>query len=320
MHLEERVRGCFQGLAIGDAIGKQTETLTRAGVRQWYPQGVAGFEGRPGEVIPRYAGKRYEWLIGETTDDTEQTIAVARALLREREVRRKAIGAELLQCRKSVHPGVSMWTFQQIGDPARVASEGDGCGAAMRVSPIGVILRSTRLDDIVRAAHACSLPTHGGALALDAAAAVAGAVSAALDGRPAEEVLGGAIAAAGQSSAIAHSIRRIHSDLAARGNLDVEEVARDYFPDRPQTIVPLAIGLALVTKSAEKTALNAANLGGDSDSVASIGGAIAGALYPETVNREWCDVVELVNGHGLRDLAAALAALRIMDSITCRNL
>jgi hypothetical protein len=64
---QERVIGCFKALAAGDAIGKQTEMLSMAEVRRWYPGGITGFHGRPGEVIPRYAGKRYEWRVGETT-------------------------------------------------------------------------------------------------------------------------------------------------------------------------------------------------------------------------------------------------------------
>ncbi len=90
----------------------------------------------------------------------------------------------------------------------------------------------------------------------------------------------------------------------------VDEVAQWSFPDQPQTIVPLAIGLALVTESAEETALFAANLGGDSDSVASIGGAIAGALRPETVNERWFEVVRAINGDSLLNVATLLAALR----------
>ena len=82
MEYEDRVIACFKGLAIGDAVGKQTETLSRADVQKWYPGGLTGFHGQPGDVIPRYAGKRYEWRIGETTDDTEQTLAVTRAVLR----------------------------------------------------------------------------------------------------------------------------------------------------------------------------------------------------------------------------------------------
>ena len=302
MEYEERVIACFKGLAIGDAVGKQTETLPHADVQKWYPGGITGFHGRPGDIIPRYAGKRYQWRIGETTDDTEQTIAVARALLREGHASpgalasHAAIGRELLRCKKSVHPGLSIWTFQQIGNPARIASEGDGCGAAMRVAPVGVSCSPDRLDDLIRGAHECAIPTHGGQLAICAAAAVACAVSAALDGRSPSEVLRAALQGSKEAEAlrpwkgaatITASIQKIHSDLIGRNRLVVDEVAQQYFPDRPQNIVPLAISLALITQSAEETALFAANLGGDSDSVASIGGAIAGALRPETVNQKW---------------------------------
>jgi len=311
-NLEERAIGCFTGLAVGDAIGKQTETLSLQAIRKWYPGGIAGFHGRPGDVIPRYAGKRYEWRIGETTDDTEQTIAVARALLKSGEVRHEEIGRELMQCRKSVHPDLSIWTLQQSGNPARVAPDGDGCGAAMRVAPVGVMYPLFRLEELVHGAYECSIPTHGGPLAIAAAAAVAGAVSAAMEGA---DVLATALAAAdaaGQGgSEISRSIREIHADLRAMKHLTPEIIAERWFPDRPQTKVPLAICLAAITGSAEETALLAANIGGDSDSVASIGGAIAGALRPETVNQEWFEVVNAVNGDDPVDLAGSLAARRI---------
>ena len=319
MRYVERVIGCFKGLATGDAIGKQTEMLARADVQKWYPRGITGFHGRPGDVIPRYAGKRYEWRIGETTDDTEQTMAVARAILREGSVSHEAIGRELLRCKKSVHPGVSMWTFLQIGDPSRVASEGDGCGAAMRTAPVGVIYPSSRLNDLIRGAYECAIPTHGGQLAICAAAAVAGAVSAALEGRPSAEVLTIALNASreaealrpsAEASTIARSLEGMYSDLARRNHLAVDEVAQQHLPNKPQNIVPLAISLALITRSAQETALFAANLGGDSDSVASIGGAIAGALCPETVNEKWFEAVSAINEDNLLDVAASLAAFR----------
>lgn len=49
---------------------------------------------------------KHQWMFGETTDDTERTIAVARAVLRDGEVRHISVGRELLTCKKSVHPGV----------------------------------------------------------------------------------------------------------------------------------------------------------------------------------------------------------------------
>jgi ADP-ribosylglycohydrolase len=319
MQFQERVIGCFKALATGDAIGKQTEMLSRADVQRWYPAGITGFHGEPGKVIPRYGGKRYEWRIGETTDDTEQTLAVTRALLREGRISHEAIGQELLQCKKSLHPGVSLWSFAQSGDPSRIASSGDGCGAAMRAAPVGVFYPSSRLDELVQGAYECAIPTHGGQMAVCAAAAVAAAVSAALEGRPSAEVLTVALRASkeaeslrpfGEAATIARSIAEIHSDLAGRQRLVVDELAHKYFPNKPQTIVPLAISLALVTQSARETALLAANIGGDTDSVASIGGAIAGALCPETVDEQWFEVVSAINKEEILYLATSLASLR----------
>jgi ADP-ribosylglycohydrolase len=265
-------------------------------------------------------GKRYQWRIGETTDDTEQTLGVARALLRKGKVNHEAIGKELLNCRKSLHPGVSLWALHESGDPARIASEGDGCGAAMRVVPVGVIYPSSRVDDLVRGAYECAIPTHGGQLAICAATAVACAVSAALEGRPAVEVLDAALEGSREAEdlrpskgtlTIAECLEGIHSDLAGRTQLLVDEIAFKYFPDRPHTIVPLAISLAVITQSAERTTLLAANLGGDSDSVASIGSAIAAALHPETVNEEWYEVVSSINEDDLIETAISLAGIRL---------
>src|SRR2546430_16251343 len=78
----DRIFGCLTGIATGDAIGKQTEMLSHEDVLHWYPQGIRGFEGTPGSVIPRYLGNaKHEWRGGETTGETEPTPAAARAIL-----------------------------------------------------------------------------------------------------------------------------------------------------------------------------------------------------------------------------------------------
>ena len=188
----------------------------------------------------------------------------------------------------------------------------------MRAAPVGVLYPSSRLPELIRGAYECAIPTHGGQMAVCAAAAVAGAVSAALDGCPVGEVLTIAIQASTGAeglrrcaeASIAVFIQEIYSDLAERKHLVVDEIASQYFPNKPQNIVPLAISLALVTQSAQQTALLAANIGGDSDSVASMGSAIAGALHPETVNEEWFEVVNMINDAELLNTAKSLAALR----------
>jgi ADP-ribosylglycohydrolase len=322
MTTADRIFACLQGIATGDAIGKQTELLSRDAVRRRYPHGVRGFEGAPGSTIPRYVGNRKrEWRIGETTDDTERTIAVARAIIGDDgAISHTSVGREMLRCTKCVHPGVkSLWEFQQAGDPARVATEHDGCGAAIRVAPVGIMYTSDRRDDIVNGAREVSIPTHGGSIAIAAAAATAAAVSSAIDGAGPRDIIAHAEQAAADAErrwpgraapAFATVVRQVHQELSDAPPLRPADVPARYFPNQPWTIVPLALGLATVLRSAEEAILLAANIGGDSDSVASIAGGILGAAYPDTINQAWYHVVEQVNGHDLAAIATRLERLR----------
>ena len=316
-----RVLACLHGIATGDAVGKQTENLSREDVVRWYPNGVHGFEGTLGTPIPRYRGnKKREWLFGETTDDTERTLAVANAVIRDGAVTHTSVGREMLKCRKCVHPGLkSLWEFHEKRDPARIAHRHDGCGAAIRVAPVGILYSPERLRDLVAAAREASISTHGGILAIAAAAATAAAVSAAVDGWSAGEIIDLAQRAAAMAerehtdpptTSLAETIAAIFRDLRQWRALHPAELAATYFPNNPWTIVPLALALATITDSAQVAILLATNTGGDSDSVASIAGGIAGARYPDSVHAEWSAAVRTVNGHDFVPVADALTALR----------
>jgi ADP-ribosylglycohydrolase len=317
-----RVLACLHGIATGDALGKQTENLSREDIQRWYPNGVNGLEGRPGTPIPRYRGNRkHEWLIGETTDDTERTLAVAHAIIRNPAITHTSVGRELLECRKCVHPGIkSLWEFHQSGDPARVAHGHDGCGAAVRVAPVGILYRPARLTDLVAAAREASISTHGGTLAVSGAAATAAAVSAAVEGLSAIEIIDLAMRAAAMAerehrdapptTSFAEALDGLFHELHEWPALHPAGLAASYFPNSPLTIVPLALALATITDSARVAILLATNTGGDSDSVASIAGGIAAARYPDSVDPEWSAAVQAVNGHDLASVAEALTSLR----------
>jgi ADP-ribosylglycohydrolase len=316
-----RVLACLHGIATGDAVGKQTENLSREDVQRWYPNGVNGFEGPPGTLIPRYRGnKKHEWLVGETTDDTERTLAVASAIIRDGAVMHTSVGRQLLKCRKCVHPGIkSLWEFHERGDPARVAQGHDGCGAAVRVAPVGILYRPERLPDLVAAAREASISTHGGTLALASAAATAAAVSAAVDGLPAVEIIDLARRAAAMAerehtdpptTSFTEALDGLFHELRQLRALHPDELAARYFPNNPLTIVPLALALATITDSAQVAILLATNTGGDSDSVASIAGGIAGARYPGSVHADWLAAVQTVNDHNMVFVAEALTSLR----------
>jgi ADP-ribosylglycohydrolase len=317
----QRIEGCLRGIAIGDAIGKQSEGLTADRVRYWYPHGIRGFEGPVGTVIPRYAGNtKHEWRVAETTDDTERTLAVAHALIEDGGISHTGVGRWLLRCTKCVHPGIrSLWEFHRAGDPARLATCHEGCGGAIRVAPVGMFLKPHRPDELVTAAYEASISTHAGPMALAAAAANAAAVSTAVEGGSADEIFADAERAAVIAETrwrdttrpgFADALRLVREDLLAAGNLTADDISRKWFPKQPLTIVPLAIALGTVTTSPDQAILLAANIGGDSDSVASIAGGILGARQPELVNDTWAVVVEQVNQLDLTSLAAELAPFR----------
>jgi len=231
-----------------------------------------------------------------------------------------SVGRAMLGCVKSVHPGVkSLWEFHQASDPTRLGAGHDGCGAAIRVAAVGAFYRSTSLYELVNGAREASISTHAGSLAIAAAAATAAAVSAAIDGASAAQVaeLAGRAATLSENRwpstsppAFATAVRKVHDDLESLPALRAEDVAMRCLPNGPLTIVPLALALATLMESAEDAILLAANVGGDSDSVASIAGGILGALYPTTVNLQWCEVVENVNRHDVAAVARGLAVLR----------
>jgi ADP-ribosylglycohydrolase len=109
---------------------------------------------------------------------------------------------------------------------------------------------------------------------------------------------------------LTNAIRAVHGSLGCLPTVQAAEVAARCFPNQPLTIVPLALALATTVSSAEDAILLAANIGGDSDSVASIAGGVLGAMYPNTVSQHWYEVVESVNKHDLVALAHELSRLR----------
>ena len=262
---------------------------------------------------------RTEWRIGETTDDTERTVAVARAIFQDGDVRHASVGREMLTCIKSVHPGVkSLWEFHQAGDSARVTDRHDGCGAAFEsrrldrvpLGPAGTDCRGGPRGLGFNPRRGAGDRGCGGYCGRRLRRRRRSVVVRHHRDRTTCSSLAERDRAASATAAFAAAVQTIHEDLHQRSEFRPAEVAARYFPNGPLTIVPLALASLNVMPSAEAGILLATNIGGDSDSVASIAGAILGARYPDTVNNEWYEVVERVNSHDLRSLAEALNGLR----------
>jgi ADP-ribosylglycohydrolase len=175
-------------------------------------------------------------------------------------------------------------------DPRSSGAYGDTNGAAMRVSVVGLI----HPGDVASAAHDAALqatPTHNTDVAMSGAAAVAGAVAMALaPGAQLDTILNAGIEAAeigrrlGPTYMGASIPRRIRLALEIAGRRDDPRARlQDIYDLVGSTLaisesVPAAFGvLAMAGGDPLQTAIYAAGLAGDADTVGAMACAIAGA-------------------------------------------
>jgi ADP-ribosylglycohydrolase len=186
------------------------------------------------------------------------------------------------------------------------------CGAAMYMAPVGIVNAGNPVGAYAEAADLAG--AHQSSYGREAAAVFAAAVAAAMaPGASVDDVLAACLDLArdGTRDAIAAVTGAAEAGTDWRAQLDVlreavrpfDTVGEDYpnpgpdarRPSRTRSIeeLPIALGLLKVTGGAVAgTILGATNYGRDSDSIATMGGAIAGALGGvEAVPEEWRETV-----------------------------
>lgn len=317
--------GSLFGLAYGDALGKPTEFLTVDQIQRRYgPGGPTELVGDPALV----------------TDDTQMTLAVGwalhdapiahpatlEALLRQRFIawsvspdNDRAPGRTCLEACAGLADGLIWQQATVLGSK--------GCGANMRVAPVGLV-PGYDLDTLAGVAQLQAGLTHGHPTALTASELTALAVRVLRDGVPVNEV-------PGLLQAHCHEQRMIYRQewlgtLWRRPGVDSEEefIARGWDEclaalDRlvAALAVPddggdpcLATGAGWVADEAMATALlcavrhadspvtalaRAATTSGDSDSIACLTGAFLGASCGMAVwPPNWADRIEYADQLG----------------------
>lgn len=231
-----------------------------------------------GAIIGDIVGSKYEFDNIKTkdfpfvsqgcafTDDTVMTVAVAQALLRCRAENRpfKPTLVQQMQAygRKYRYPQggyggrFGMWLQEEHPQPYNSF----GNGSAMRVSPCGLI--AVTLEEAVALARASAEVTHNHPEGIKGAEATAAAVFLAKAGKSKEEI-GGCICE-----------RYYHLSQT------LDEIRPTYrFNETCQETVPQAIIAFLESTSFEDAIRNAVSLGGDSDTLAAITGAVAWSYY-----------------------------------------
>lgn len=329
----DRATGALLGLAVGDALGMPTQELDRAEVRRLHGDLVAGFAPAPADH-PVAAGLP----AGTVTDDTEQALLLARLLVagggRVDPVgwaRALADWAATMAARGATDllgPSTrrALAAVAAGTPPEEAGRTGDTNGAAMRIAPVGVAVPigvpggTDRLADSVAAV---SRVTHGTDVALAGAVAIAAAVSTGVGGGDVDAALSAAVAAAPLGAARGH--RTAAPDLATL-LLAAVELGTRAGPAVVLDAVVAGIGTGVATTESVPAALavlaaipgdpwlacrTAASLGGDSDTIAALVGAVAGAChgtarFPAAARA----TVEGVNDLDLAGLAAGLLALR----------
>lgn len=325
-----RLRGALWGLACGDAFGMPASFLPRATMRRLWPAGLTELEPAPLET-PYHHG----YPAGRITDDTEQALALTRALTasgaaldpavvaRELDAWFTAVGGE-------TSPAVGPSTRRGLlalraGVPlAESGRTGTSNGAAMRIAPIGALhgLRGSSRGALVADVVAACLATHNTGPAISAAAAVAGAVSAAVAGAGWTEVLAAGRAAAEVGRAEGAWVYA--PDVPARIDLAIELAVNapsdGAAAERLATIVgtgepsaesvPAAFGIAARAEGDPQRAIVlAANTEGDTDTIGAMAGSICGAWAGEaTLPERWREQVAATNGLDVAAWAAELAA------------
>lgn len=290
----DRALAALTGLAIGDALGMPTQLMSR--------EQVAARFGAITTFLPAAADHPIAagMPAASITDDTEQALLTARLIIDggghvDPAVFARALVAweDGMRAKGSLDllgPSTKRAVDAVLaGEPLEEAGRyGTTNGAAMRVTPVGLARGSRDLPALVDLVVEASSVSHNTGVALAGAAAVAAAVSAAIDGLdpvPAAVEAAELAARRGHWVAGADVGRRILWARTLADPANIERSLDDIYrlvgtSLATQESVPSAFALlALFPGDPWAAVCAAATLGGDSDTIGAIAGAIGGAMH-----------------------------------------
>lgn len=187
--LFESVAGCLAGVAIGDAMGLPTQFMTPEGIQSEFGR-IEDFEAPPawhpyGDSPP-----------GSVTDDTEQTLALADAVISKGGNVKPADVADALLGWAREHDllgtdeigpstGMALKEIEEGKDPKKTGFSGTTDGASMRISPVSLIhplVSEEEREKLRRVVSSVCTPTHNTPIAIGGATAVATAIAEGISG------------------------------------------------------------------------------------------------------------------------------------------
>ncbi|WP_232665613.1 ADP-ribosylglycohydrolase family protein [Pseudonocardia sp. TRM90224] len=326
MSEQARALGALYGLALGDALGMPTQSMSRAAIAARYGTVTTLLDGAPDQPIaPNLPA-------GSITDDTEQALLLARLLIDgcgavdpigfADALERWEDGMIARGSADLLGPSTKR-ALQRLraGEPADQAGrDGTTNGAAMRITPVGIAVAGPGLLDAVEAA---SRVTHNTGLGIAGAAAVAAAVSSGVGGASLADSLDAAQSAAAQGAQRGHWVAG--GDIAARitwarryvhgmGRAALADALADVIGTsvaaQESVVAAFALVEAMGADPADALAL-AAGVGGDTDTVAAMAGAVLGAHHGvDGLPADLLATVRRANDLDLAPVADGLLTLR----------
>ena len=316
--LTGRFVGAIAGFAIGDALGMPTQFLTRDQIRRYYGKPVAGFlkahPGHASDMLPQ----------GSYTDDTQMMLATAECLIecRRMDPARQADAllswyTNALPHRTPMRANIRACRHLAAGRPwNRSGVFSGGCGAAVRMPPIGLFF-SRCPEALIRAALDNCMITHTEPRARAASVAVAYLIArlvcANQKSSPGEQVLETADRVAGYDQDMAAMLRWVTQIT----HLPPEEALFEIGTSSDAIeAIPAAIYCFLkAPRHYAGAVLAAVNAGDAADSIAALAGAFFGAYSGvEAIPEQWRSEVE--SSDILAGVGENLAALACREDVT----
>ena len=317
--------GCLLGCAAGDILGANLEGWSREEIQRAYGrvENFLGSEARP---------------LGVFTDDTEMTLALAVSLIERGGLDPKHCAATYARFfaaepRRGYGPAVTkiLELLAAGGDYRKtgreVYPEGSFAnGGAMRIAPVGLAFRNTSDVVLRRAVESALLCTHVHPDAVDGAFVQAKAVSelartADPAGLDVVRLLDGVQSSAERAvvrEKLAIVIRARDQDWPDEKLLSSvcspNEYGQQFQIHAAEAVACALWAFACSPYDPEECILRAICLGGDTDTVGSMAGALAGALHGTSwIPPRWFDQMENERGVGRDYLVSVARQLAKLD-------
>lgn len=330
---QNRALGAFYGLALGDALGMPTQSLSREQVQQRFGA-ITGLEDADADqpIAPNMPA-------GSITDDTEQAILVGELLveghgkIEPTVLAQRLIDWEAAMRAKGSQDLLGPSTKRAIDmilaghTPEESGRFGTTNGAAMRITPVGIAADVSDPAPFIQAVIQACQVTHNTTLGISSAAAVAAVVSAGINGVDLGEALNIGTQIAQQAENHGHWVAggRISTRISWARTLSVGSGDKALFADllyeligtsvasQESVVVSFALAqqVAVGAMSALEAVCLAASLGGDTDTIAAMLGAMLGAcLGMQCWPPVMIEQVKQVNGLDLQPLVQGLLQIR----------